>query len=149
MENYIKEKTLDIKIEVKYSTIATTYDFSYDKALKYEYIFCLKTMEPYSKEPIAVLLSAILYLMKNLNLTNSTTVRAVNRIILYSENKSTEDKQNQYCLAITKIHELPNKLLIQKLCHHVIFERVNPALVAEAKAYIAELLEQGRKYDLL
>jgi len=102
-------------------------------------------MQPYSKHPIEVLLSAILYLMKNLSLITSASLRLVRKIIVKSENMSTEDKQNLYYLAVTETHTYPNKGLIQKLCHHIIFERADPALVAEAKAGIAELLEKGMK----
>jgi len=145
MQNYLERETRDVTISVDYSRIATTHEFSYDSTPEYQYIFCENTMKPYSKEPIEVLLSAIFYLMECHHLINKTSASDLCNI-LRSENANTEDKQSRYDLAvtITETHKYPNKHLIQTICHDIIFECVNPALVVDAKAFITELLSKSQ-----
>jgi len=136
--------TREPKLPEEHCQIATNYDFNYEDP-PYKYQFCANTMNIYSREPIEILLDAILLLLMLNDLINEQHVEKLWKIL--TKNTPESNKQILYDIALTLVDKYVNfKDLIQNICFDIIFQRFDAALVIRAKKDLREMIEKGHKF---
>lgn len=148
MEQYIAKETVRMKISipVDYNTIARTYDVDYKKPKPYQYTFCEDTMQLYSREPIKVLLDAILHVLAN---SKSVTTKKVEYLTTILNTEHT-NKQNNYdkTVALTVTFGI-HRHFILKICHNIIFEHCDPGLLTDTQNYLISMIQNSDTHSLL
>jgi len=137
----------ELELNESYCQIATTYDFDYTAPL-YKYEFCENSMNIYSREPIAILLDAILTLLNSNHLNNKQDVESLWKI-LNTKCSSETNKQLTYGAAFTMVDSYVTcKELIQSICYDIIFQQFDAALVVRAKKDLREIIEKRQQFLL-